>query len=116
MSWITAHAAHLVARVTVALLPPAQALKVTAYFTRRMRLDRISARHVSSVLEPWGTCLSRAVSIAARIPGAEIVLGGDTETGAFTAHAWVEIDGRPLRSWDPQGRVLARFGGDLVLR
>jgi len=70
------------------------------------------------VLEPTVlhvTCLPRALVLermlsAYRIP-CELLLGCDTEDG-FRAHAWVEIDGRPVgfeeggaASWRP----LARF-------
>jgi hypothetical protein len=41
-------------------------------------------------------------------------LGGDLEAGVWRAHAWVEVGGRPLRSWDPRGKVLVRCGPKAV--
>jgi hypothetical protein len=54
--------------------------------------------------------LSRSLALAARAPNAEVVLGVRPEAnGGFMAHAWVELDGRPLRADDPAGGEIARF-------
>jgi hypothetical protein len=58
-------------------------------------LSPAEARKVASRLEGHGTCLSRSLALAARVPGAEVVIGrvpGD----AFWAHAWVERDGNVI--------------------
>lgn len=55
-----------------------------------------------------GTCLSRSLTIAACLPGAEVVIGVDPKTAPL-AHAWVELDGVPLASEAPRGDVITRL-------
>lgn len=116
--WLTAHASHVVARIAVALLPPKAALRATASVVRGLPVGAEAARHIAGLLEPSGTCLTRAVAIAARLEGAQVALGHLRDAGGQPfGHAWVELDGRPLRSWDAHGEVLARFGVEsIVLR
>jgi hypothetical protein len=48
---------------------------------------------VAQQLGGRGTCLSQALTIAARLPGAQVVIGSDgSSAGVFGAHAWVEAD------------------------
>jgi hypothetical protein len=42
-----------------------------------------------------GTCLTRAMTIASLLPGAEIVIA-TTRPSRFAAHAWVERRGRVI--------------------
>jgi hypothetical protein len=52
------------------------------------------ARAAAECLFPRGTCLSRALAIAAALPDAEVVIGAAPEPGAvLRAHAWLEIRG-----------------------
>ncbi len=49
---------------------------------------------VAQELEGRGTCLTRALAVASRLPGSEVVLGTDAPGSLdFTAHAWVEHQG-----------------------
>jgi hypothetical protein len=51
------------------------------------------ARAAVRALFPAGSCLSRALTIAATLPGAEVVIGVDAwSTAQLSAHAWLEID------------------------
>lgn len=57
-----------------------------------------------------GTCLTRAMTIAARLPRSRVVIGVQPPRGGpLKAHAWVELDGAPIRTFDPSGEVIARF-------
>ena len=89
-------ALHLLARLALRLCSPLQA---------KALVDRIgihleamqgpeAARAAVRELFPAGTCLSRAVTIAATLRGADVVIGFDAWSGARgSAHAWLEIDG-----------------------
>ena len=90
------HGLHCVARVT---------LRVRSLLQAKELLDRMgsllpplrgaeAAMSAVQALFPSGSCLSRAVTIAATVPGAEVVIGINAWTGArIEAHAWLEIDG-----------------------
>ena len=39
-----------------------------------------------------GTCLTRSMTVAARVPSARVAIGARRERGTFGAHAWVEFD------------------------
>lgn len=100
---LTAHASHVVARLLLATMPPRRAFRAMRFIGRFFALDVPAARHVAAMLEPHGTCLTRAVAIAGRLPQACIVVGTRPQAGRpFHAHAWVEVSGHPLRSWDRQ--------------
>lgn len=107
LSALLAHATHLVARIAVATMPPKRALHAVGRVNTWLPdLDPKTARHLAGALEPSGTCLTRAMVIATRMRGAELVIG---RPGPAGFHAWVEVAGRPLRSWDASGPVLARL-------
>jgi hypothetical protein len=55
-----------------------------------------------------GTCLSRAMAVAARIPDATVVIGLDKSDSGF-AHAWVEVNGNPLMPSEARDHVMARL-------
>jgi hypothetical protein len=60
---------------------------------------------MASSLDAHGTCLSRSLTLAARLRDAEVVIGvaGSSLHGrgsSFAAHAWVEMRGVPLRPDD----------------
>jgi hypothetical protein len=60
-------------------------------------LDVQSARVLFDELRPVGTCLSRALTIASRLPGAEVAFGFDPARAPnFRPHAWVVLEGAPL--------------------
>lgn len=67
-------------------------------------------RDVAAALGERGTCLSRSMAVAARARSADVVLGVKPLQGPkLEAHAWVEIDGEPLRPWDPVGAEIVRL-------
>jgi len=68
------------------------------------RLARSLRRH--------GSCLSRALAVAARTPAADVVFAVEPRQAApLFAHAWVEIDGIPIDASDVAGTVIARLRG-----
>lgn len=70
------------------------------------------ARLVLKGLSPHGTCLTRALTIAALAPTANVVIGVTPRANApLFAHAWVEVDGVPLDPADVAGSVIARLRG-----
>jgi hypothetical protein len=72
------------------------------------------ARAAVSALRHSGSCLSRAIAVAATIPGADVVIGVDIWRSAqLAAHAWVEIDGECVDTTlggPPLPTELARLG------
>lgn len=68
------------------------------------------ARRVSRAVGRFGTCLSRALAVAARMPTAEVVIGVAPRRNApLFAHAWVEVDGAPIDPDEVAGNVIARL-------
>ncbi len=53
-----------------------------------------------------GTCLSRAMTTASRLPGSAVSIGVRNEAGRIHAHAWVTIAGAPLVEASPSGTVI----------
>jgi len=106
-------ALHFVARAALRLFPPRRAREVVAQAARSLpALDSTDeARRLADALDASGTCLSRALTVSAVLPGSEVVIGvdpGDTRT-LLLAHAWVEVGGTPLRASDPRGQEIARL-------
>ena len=93
------------------------ALRVWAPLEAKRRIDTVGswlgsldverARRAAHTLR-GGTCLSRAITIAARVPGAEVVIGARGKGPTFHAHAWVEVQGAAIGSVEPDVE-LARF-------
>jgi Transglutaminase-like superfamily len=55
------------------------------------------ARAAAALLARRGTCLSRSVAIAARLPGSRVVIGVEPRwSGRLAAHAWVELEGETI--------------------
>lgn len=107
------HALHALARCALRLQTPRDARKTVLRVGQLLPpLNEAQLRRVARKLDPAGTCLSRALTLAARMKGSEVVIGVDprrpTATPLF-AHAWVEIDGRPLRLDDRQGVEVVRL-------
>ena len=89
-------ALHLVARLALRLCPPLQAKALVDQVGPRLAKlhGPADARAAVKELFPAGTCLSRAVTIAATLRGADVVIGFDAWSGARgSAHAWLEIEG-----------------------
>ena len=69
---------HLVARVAVRVRPPLEAKKVIDAIARLLPpLSLGNAMRVGQEAEGRGTCLTRALAVASRLPGSEVVLGTD---------------------------------------
>ncbi len=111
---IRLHALNGIAWVALRFRTPREAkclVAVAAKLLARPLREEVSARKAADQLDPFGSCLSRAMAIAAVFPTAEVVIGvrpGASETSLF-AHAWVEWGGRPLRATDVVGSEIVRF-------
>jgi hypothetical protein len=105
------HALHFVAWVALRARPPKGAKRVVDLAARLLpELDAHAARAAASGLR-GGTCLSRALAIAARVPGAEVVIGvREGASRMVDAHAWVEVDHTPLDPSQVAGQEIARLG------
>ena len=106
---------HAVARAALRLARPLIAKRIVDRVAQRVarQVERDVACMIAGALEPHGTCLSRALAVAALLPGAEVVIG--VEPGASSrlfAHAWVEHSGRALRPTDIMGVEIARLSRD----
>jgi hypothetical protein len=109
---LSLHALNLTALVALAFLKPKDARGLIGHLGARLprRLDEGQARDAVGRLKPLGTCLSRSLAIAARLPNAEVVIGVRKEgAGDVRAHAWVELDGKPLIADEVVGEELARL-------
>lgn len=102
---------NLVAIVLLRARPPLEAHAILKRVGRLLppHRGREDVLRAAGRLGPRGTCLSRALALAARTPGAAVVIGVRPEPGTIEAHAWVELDGRPLRATDPSGEEIARL-------
>jgi hypothetical protein len=92
------HLLHLVSRIALRTLRPLPAERVVQRVARLMPLlpSREAAKCGMSVLQHEGTCLSRALTISAMVPGSRVVIGARKPApDSFQAHAWVEVDGAP---------------------
>jgi Transglutaminase-like superfamily len=107
------HALNLAALLALRFLKPKDAYGLIGRIGAKMprRIDEATARDAVGRLKPLGTCLSRSLAIAARLPNAEVVIGvrKDQEDGDLRAHAWVEVAGRPLVNAEMVGDELARL-------
>ena len=111
---IRLHALHAVAWTALRALPPLRAKWLVDRLGRALpTLSPEEARRAAVALEVAGTCLSRALTIAACVPGSEVVIAADPSRprrrGSWSAHAWVEIDGVAVASKDEAARVIARL-------
>jgi hypothetical protein len=108
---LTTHLLHVAAMIALRLFPPLHA---------RRALDLLGgilpavspgrAMQLGEELAPFGTCLTRAMAVGCRLPGAEIILGADgvSVPGDF-AHAWVEYDGFVICGMPPSRHEIARL-------
>jgi hypothetical protein len=90
------HGLHWVARAALRLRPPLQAKALVDGVARFLpSLEGVEdARAAVRELFPSGSCLSRAMAIAAAVPSAEVVIGvGGWPSTPLSAHAWLQIGG-----------------------
>ncbi len=109
---LSLHALNLTALVALAFLKPRDARGLVGRLGAKLRrpLDPTTAREAVDRLKPVGTCLSRSLAIAARLPDAQVVIGVRKESGgAVRAHAWIELRGKPLVDGEVVGEELARL-------
>jgi hypothetical protein len=105
---------HAAARVALRVQSPANARRTVDRVGRWLgNFDGIEAAcDAANLLAGGGSCLSRSLAIASRLPGAQVVIGADPRwTAQFTAHAWVEwrshvVDTASLAT---RGEIVARF-------
>lgn len=92
-------ALHYLARTALRFCPPLRAKAIVdgaAQWLPPLR-DASDARAAVRLLFPRGSCLTRAVTIAAMLPAAEVVIGiAPPRTPRARAHAWLEIGGEPV--------------------
>jgi hypothetical protein len=102
---------HLVARITLRTVSPERAKRIVDATAQLMPpLSLSDASVLARTLEGSGTCLTRALTVAARLPGSQVVIGSDGPAGpAFAAHAWVERDGQVVGTTTPSRYEIARL-------
>jgi hypothetical protein len=93
-------------------LPRAHAaLRFVGRFLPR-RSARAELAEAGAALAGRGTCLSRALAVAARAPASDLVIGVQREGATkLAAHAWLELDGLPVSLGDPWGQEIYRLRG-----
>jgi hypothetical protein len=104
---------QMAASACLALTSPLLAKRIVDFLGRHLStLSVSSAVRAAAALEGHGTCLARSFALAARLPGAEVVIAIAPQgaRGPF-AHAWVEHHGQPLRPHDVGGSEIARLRG-----
>lgn len=106
---VLSHLLHSIAYVSVRLLPPIRAQRALARVAAALpQLNREQSTQALARLR-GGSCLTRSMTVAARLPGASVVIGVPRPGYDFEAHAWVEHEGRALLVSDPKGAEIARF-------
>jgi hypothetical protein len=106
------HGLHVLARLALHSRPPLEADRIVRFAACRISplRDLAAARIAFDTLRSHGSCLSRAISIAARLPEAQVVIGVDPRrSNGLTAHAWVELGGAILEGPEPGVEEIARF-------
>jgi hypothetical protein len=96
------------------VLPPLRAHALLLRIGRRLPEIRTpeEARAASAKLGRLGSCLSRALTVAARAPTADVVIGvAPTGASPLFAHAWLEMSGHPVDPSDVAGAAIARLRG-----
>jgi hypothetical protein len=107
---LSTHAVHMVAWLALRLQNPLAARRTTARIGARIRpFENLQeARSAAARLSRSGSCLSRALAIAARLPGSAVVIGVDPRwSSRLAAHAWVEFGGEPIDPTQGARRVEA---------
>jgi Transglutaminase-like superfamily len=107
-------ALHILARFLVRVCPLGSARAILGRIGRLFPAhgDRVRMAQAIVGLRGRGSCLSRALAIAARAPHADLVIGCPPRTnGRFAAHAWLEIAGEPIDPAETKGVEIARLRG-----
>jgi hypothetical protein len=108
------HALHLLTRVLLRLCSPPRAHAIVARIGGVLPVrDRVcDIERAATTLKGRGSCLSRALTLAARIPDADVVIGVQPRPGMrLLAHAWIERSGAAMDPSDVVGAEIARLNG-----
>ncbi len=103
-------AAHGLLRVLPPLRAHALLLRIGTLWPEIRSAEE--AREASAQLVGFGTCLSRAMAVAARTPAADVVIGvAPRRASTLFAHAWLEMGGVPVDLSEVAGAAIARLHG-----
>jgi Transglutaminase-like superfamily len=106
-------ALHFVARVLLRVCSPRRThaiLSRVGAVLPRYR-DKAAVLRAGARVGRRGTCLSRALAVAARTPSADLVIGvAKPEGQSFFAHAWLELGGESIGPTDVVVSEIARLG------
>ena len=111
---------HLLTRAALRVMSPSDAFTLVARVARPLPPLAPSLESLS-ILGRRGSCLSRSITLASRMRGARVAVGvkksgyravratsyGLRGKDAISAHAWIEVDGRPIDELDQFGKVIA---------
>ena len=106
------HALHGAARLALQIQSPLAAKRTVMRLAARLRpfTDVDEARAAARVLSRKGTCLSRSLAIAARLPGSNVVIGVDVRRSSrVLGHAWVQLGSEIVYPAQPNGETIACF-------
>jgi hypothetical protein len=100
---LTTRVLHRAARLALRVQSPLAARRTVARLGSLLRpfADADEARAAGESLMRGGTCLSRSLAVAARLPGSSVVIGVDVWRSArMSAHAWVQMGARTVYPQD----------------
>lgn len=110
------HLLHAAAWGLLHVTSPRRALSWTSRIARVLSplANDEDGRRVAIAIGQSGTCLSRALTVASRLRGAEVVIGVAMQAESVpgrtvAAHAWVERAGAPLFLDDPNAGEITRM-------
>jgi hypothetical protein len=104
---------HCVAWMAVRFLSPTSAKRAVDTVARLVPsfASEEEAEQGARALSAHGSCLTRAMTVAALLPGSEVAIGVDhSRSATLHAHAWVEVNGRPLGDTKGQSEGMQRMG------
>src|ERR1700704_603630 len=103
-------AIHLFARILLRICSPARTYAVVTRVGALLPQHRTRTEvcYAANRVRRRGTCLSRALAVAARGPHVEMVIGVTPRIGdPLFAHAWLELAGEPIDPSDVAGHEIA---------
>lgn len=106
------HSLHAVTRILLRVCSPALTHAIVTRIGRLLppRDQPSEIARATTRLQGRGTCLTRALTLAARIPDAEVVIGVQPRRGQrLLAHAWLERRGAAIDPLDVTGSEIVRL-------
>ncbi len=103
---------HALTRLLLRCCSPRRAYAIVTHVGKLLPplVDRSDLVIAGARVRRRGTCLSRALTLAARAPHAELVIGVAPRAGqALFAHAWLELGGEPIDRAEVAGVEIARL-------